>query len=176
MSKNSGVWTQGTQLYVLGPKSDSETDLVITTVKRVTNVSPGSSPRSEIKTTDLEERGAQTYLDGLGEPGEASISIILSTDEPSHHYLLDMYKARKPLKFAVGLSDGWIEASNDGVKPEIEGDELKLPETRSWISFNGSIKDFPPEIAENDVVKFTIPIKVSGMPMPQFKKPVVAED
>lgn len=164
------IWTQGTQLYALGPKSDGSGVMQIIEIEKVTGVTPGSSPRKEISTTTLKEREAETSMDGLSQPGEASVAINLSTEEPSHHYLLWAYQNRIPLKWVIGMSDGWIEEDEDGIKPELEADEFKLSKERSWQSFNGRITDFPPELAGDDIVKYSIPVKISGRTMPQFKE------
>lgn len=166
----SEIWTQGTQLYVLGPKQTASEEMQIIEIENVTNVTPGSAPRKEIKTTNLKERHSETSIDGLAQPGEANIAINLSTNEPSHHYLLWAYENRIPLKCVIGMSDGWIEEDEDGIKPELEGDDFKLSEERSWQSFGGRITDFPPEFGEDDVVKYSLPMKISGRTKPQFKK------
>lgn len=169
MSGNE-VWTQGTQLYLLGPKSDGSGVLEIMEVAKVTNVTPGSAPRKEIPTTTLRERYAETSIDGLAQPGEASVAINLSTDEPSHHYLLWAYENRIPLKWVIGMSDGWLDDIDDGIKPELEDDNFKLSDERSWQQFAGRVNDFPPEFSADDIVKYNLPIKTSGRSIPKFKK------
>lgn len=163
------VWTQGMRVFVVGPESAESDTLVMTEIEEVVGIDPGAAPRKKIKTTNVKETKTNTYRSGLGEPSDGSIAIQLSTDEPSHHYLLAMFVARKSLHWILGMGDA-PEGSKE--VPELETGEVRLPVDRSWVEWDGELGDFPFEFPEDDNTKVTVPISTASQPKPTLKQPV----
>lgn len=162
------VWTQGMRVFTVGPESKDSATLVLTEVEEVVGINPGSAPRKKIKTTNVKQTKTNTYRTGLGEPSDGSIAIQLSTDEPSHHYLLDMFMARKSLHWILGMGDG---PSDGGEIPKLVDGVVTLPTDRSWVQWDGELGDFPLEFPEDDNTKVTSPISTASQPIPTLKKP-----
>lgn len=167
------VWTQGMRVFTVGPESSTSDTLVLTEIEEVVGIAPGSAPRKKIKTTNVKQTKANTYRSGLGEPSDGSIAIQLETGQPSHHYLLDMFLARKSLHWILGMGDAPIDG---GELPTLVAGKVKLPEDRSWVQWDGELGDFPLEFPEDDNTKVTSPIVTESQPIPTLKKPVTAEE
>lgn len=162
------VWTQGMRVFTVGPESKDSDTLMLTEIEEVVGINPGSAPRKKIKTTNVKQTDSNTYRPGLGEPSDGSIAIQLSTDEPSHHYLLEMFLARRSLHWVLGMGDGPLDG---GELPTLEAGKVKLTEDRSWVQWDGELGDFPLEFPEDDNTKVTSPISTASQPIPTLKKP-----
>lgn len=166
------VWTQGMRVFTVGPESKDSETLVLTEIEEVVGINPGSAPRKKIKTTNVKQTKTNTYRTGLGEPSDGSIAIQLSTDEPSHHYLLEMFLERQSLHWILGMGDA---PSDGGELPTLEGGKVKLPLDRSWVQWDGELGDFPLEFPEDDNTKVTSPISTASQPIPTLKKPAAVK-
>lgn len=147
------VKTQGTELYFLDPDSD-----VVTKVGCVTTLTGLTAARDQIETTCLDST-ARTYEAGMATPGNAQFTINADPDDPSHIRLHELYVEGTTLHFALGWSDG------TGVTPTGDSTGFILPSTRSWITFDGFVSDFPFDFALNTVVTSNLSIQVSDFPV-----------
>lgn len=161
------VWTQGMRVFTVGPESATSDTLTLTEIEEVIGIDPGAAPRKKIKTTNVKQTQSNTYRSGLGEPSDGSIAIQLSTNEPSHHYLLEMFLARKSLHWILGMGDAPIDG---GDIPTLADGKVKLTEDRSWVQWDGELGDFPLEFPEDDNTKVTSPISTASQPKPTLKK------
>lgn len=143
--------TQGTQLYAIDPASDG--DLII--VGCVTSISGLSFTRDQIEITCLEAT-ARTYEPGMVNPGTAQFGINFDPTDATHVRLHELFTANTTLKWAVGLADGTSAPTIDSLE------DFVLPTSRTWITFDAYISDFPFEFALNDVVKSTLSLQISG--------------
>ena len=141
--------TQGTTLYWI----DSPT-----TVKAIgaTNISGISAQRDSLETTDL-TLDAKTFMPGLMSPGSAQFTIQFDPSNPAHIALHAAYKAGTTLKWALGWSDGTAA-------PTATAGAFTLPETRSFLTFDGFILDVPFDFKINSIVDSQLSLQISGMP------------
>ncbi|MBD1590176.1 phage tail tube protein [Pseudomonas typographi] len=154
--------TQGTDLYAIDPS-----DHTLITVGCFTSLDGIDTSIDQIETTCLNSK-AREYEAGLSTPGTASFGINIEPGNAAHVRLHQLKTAGTKLQWAVGWSDGQDE-NGDGIPPTVEttaGDDgvydFVLPETRTWLVFEGYMNSFPFAFALNDVVKSTIGIQVSG--------------
>lgn len=150
--------TQGTDLYAIDPRDDSLID-----VGCVTSLDGIDSSIDQIETTCLNS-AERTYVAGLGTPGTATYGINIDTADPNHIKLYEIKQLGLTLKWAVGMSDGARDAAgNSLVPPTVDsGGDFNLPNTRSWITFEGFMNSFPFSFALNGVVSSSVGIQVSG--------------
>jgi hypothetical protein len=151
--------TKGTSVFFQTPTGE------ILRVKRLTAFNPGSSPKSQIDTTDLEETQAMTYEAGLAQPGQGSLAINIDPKEPSHIALQQMAEGGQTpmLKWFVGWSDGPVDAEGkQTAEPTISAEEVTLPTTRTWYTFQSYIADFPFDFQLNANVTVAGSLQRSG--------------
>ncbi len=153
MSKHDEIWTQGTELYVLGENKDGEKEVF--KVDKVQSLSPGEASKNEIPTTSLDDK-AKRSMNGLLDPGTASLKINLVPGNIGHRMLEHLYKTNQEVKFAIGLDDGYQKHAT------LKENDFDLPKSRTWFLFEGAIKSFPPVIDEDSAVAVNINIQVSG--------------
>jgi len=144
--------TQGTNLYAIDPADDS-----VIVVGCVTSISGVSAARDQIETTCLEAQ-ARSYEAGMLTPGAANFGINMDPSDASHIRLHELYVSGETLKWTIGLSDGTAA-------PMVTAGEFVLEDTRSWLSFEGYISDFPFDFALSAVVASTLALQVSGFPV-----------
>lgn len=152
------IKTQGTQLYTIDPADGS-----LLKVSCVTSIDGIDSTLDQIETTCLEGE-AREYDSGLATPGTASFGIQVDPKDGSHVRLHQLKTAGTKLIWAVGWSDG------KEIAPVIAQDssgayDFDLPETRSWIQFEGFMNSYPFSFALNAVVASTVGIQISGEPI-----------
>lgn len=150
--------TQNSDLYFIDPDTgESVSAGCITTFTGL------SAPVDEIETTCLNS-DERTYVAGMATPGTATFTIQFDPAEASHIRLLELYRQRVVLNWAMGLSD----FTGGEPRPEPTGSdsagEFVLPTNRSFILFSGYISDFPFDFAINTVVTSNLGIRVSGVP------------
>lgn len=143
------IKTQGTSLYALDPE-----DGTVLEVGCITSLDGISSPKDQVEVTCLQDN-ARSYVAGLETPGTATFTIYTDTSDDSHVRLHELYKLGENMRFAVGWSDG-TEA------PTAATDDFTLPDTRSWITFEGYLSDYPFSFATNSVVSSDISVQISG--------------
>lgn len=152
--------SQRTQMYVIDPDDDS-----IIEVDCVLNIDGIDTTNEQIESTCLSDE-VRTYQAGMATPGQASFGINIDPSNASHVRLHQLKVAKADLKFAVGWEDGY------GIPPTVETDgEFILPDTRSWITYEGFISSFPFTFAQNAFVTSNVTVQVSGEPVLTPKAP-----
>jgi hypothetical protein len=147
------IKTQGTNVYVIDPYDNS-----VITVACATSLSGISASRDQIETTCLEAT-SRSYEAGMLSPGAASIGINYDPSNASHVRLHEIYADGTSTSFAVGWSDGTAAPTVNSA-----GDWV-IPTSRSWITFDGYISEFPFEFGLSAVVTSTLSIQISGFPV-----------
>lgn len=141
--------TQGTELYVIDPADDS-----LIEVGCVTAINGVSTPVEQIETTCLAAL-ARTFVSGLQSPGQATFGINFDVSDATHERLHEMLGLNA--KWAIGFAD------DTGTDPTVNSSgAFVLPTTRSWLTFEGYIQDFPFDFSQNAVVQSQVPLQISG--------------
>ena len=156
------VKTQGTNLYCMNPDDGEVVD-----VGCVTAISGIDSTLEEIETTCL-SANSRTYESGLDTPGTANFTTQFDPENEVHIQLFNWKKLGKTLVWAVGFRQQ--SAIEDGVDPDepesttdSSGDQIfDLPDTRSWIVFEGYMNSHPFDFQGNAVVTSNIGVRISG--------------
>lgn len=149
------VKTQGTMLYAIDPVGNT-----LLTVGCVTSIDGIDTTLEQVETTCLSD-SARTYMAGLATPGTATFGINFDPSDASHVRLHQLKVAGTTLQWAIGFADG-VAAPTVSVGPPAV---FTLPDTRSWITFEGFMNSFPFSFAQNAVVASTVGIQVSGEPV-----------
>lgn len=148
---------QGTELYTIDPDDGS---LIV--VGCPTSIDGIDTTLEQIETTCLSDM-ARTYEAGLATPGTATFSIQTNPQDPSHVRLHQLKVQGVNLKWAVGWSDG--TGTDPTVTTDSDGEYVfNLPQSRSWITFEGFMNSFPFSFGLNAQVASTVGIQVSGEP------------
>jgi hypothetical protein len=145
---------QGTELYVIDP-GDSDGNPVLD-VGCLTELNPGDGSVDENETTCLADL-AKTFEPGLEDPGEGAFAMQFDPANPVHVRLHQLKKQGVVLKWAIGWSDG------TGIQPTADSaGEFVLPNTRSWLTFDGYMKSFPFQFARGQQVNAPVALRLSG--------------
>lgn len=147
------VKTKGTNLYVIDPD-----DGTMLTVGCVTSISGLTAARDQIETTCLDSE-AREYEAGMATPGSASFGINFDPADASHVRLHELYREGTKVDWALGWGDGTTVPTADTAGGFV------LPETRTFITFNGYISDLPFDFSLNAVVTSSVSVQVSGFPV-----------
>lgn len=142
---------QGSQLYFIDPDTQA-----VVEVACITELTGLSQARDQIETTCLSDN-ERTYEAGLATPGQANFGIYPDPREASHIRMHELAVAGTKLDWAVGWSDG-----TDIAPTGVDTTGFILPTTRTWLTFNGYISDFPFDFAQNAVVTSNLGIQTSG--------------
>lgn len=150
--------TQGTDLYAIDPDTGT-----LLAPGCITSIDGIDTTIEQIETTCLQD-SARRYEAGLATPGTATFGINTDPEDPDHVRLHELKIAGTTVRWAVGWSE------DPGTPPTIITDssgeyDFDLPDTRSWIVFDGFMNSYPFSFAQNTVVTSTIGIQVSGEPM-----------
>lgn len=135
-------------------------DYSLVKVGKATSVGGLSAARSQIPVTDLEDETDEQYIAGLRAPGAMSVALNYDTAETSHEDLEGLYDTGEKVLWIVGLSDG----APAYAAPTVDEDTgvVTYPTSRTFISFDGFISDFPLEAGANDAVRSTMTVQRSG--------------
>ena len=146
---------QGTELFFVDPD-----DLSVNEVGCVTSLTGITSPRDQIEVTCLDSTGRE-FVPGLPSPGTGQFTINFDPNDPSHVRLHEIFEdpTITTMNWAVGMSDG--------TSPPTSADSsgFTLPTTRTWLSFDGYLSDYPFDFALNTVVTNNIGVQISGRPV-----------
>lgn len=150
---------QGTELYVIDPDDNS-----LIPIDCITSIDGLDTQIEQNEVTCLQDL-TRRYEAGLGTPGTATFGIYTNPFEfPAHVRLHQLKTAGATLRWAVGWSDGTGIAPS--VVPDSDGaGEFDLPDTRTWITFEGFMNSFPFSFQQNSSVQSSIGIQVSGEPV-----------
>lgn len=149
--------TQHTDLYAINTLTGELID-----VGCVTSIDGIDETIDQIETTCLNSP-AREYEAGLATPGTATFGINIDTADPNHILLHQLKQQGVTLDWAIGMSDGPLDANGvTTAPPTVDSSGFVLPTTRSWITFSGFMNSFPFTFALNSVVQSTVGIQVSG--------------
>lgn len=119
----------------------------ITQLVCVTGIDLGSDSTSKIDKTCLEETKSKSYLPGLSDPGDGSISIKLDPKNESHLKLIEWSEDRKELEFFIGASDSIAP-------PTVVTDAVALPFGRTFWSYKAALTPAVPTFESDSIVGY----------------------
>lgn len=145
------VSAQGTQLYFVDPEDGS-----INKVDCITELTGLSQTVDQIEETCLDDT-ARRFRAGLANPGTADFSIYPDPATGSHLRLHELFVSQVSIDWAVGWADGINIPPTD-----FDSNGWVLPATRTWLTFNGYISDYPFDFAQNTNVTSALAVQTSG--------------
>ena len=150
--------TQGTELYAIDPATG---DVIV--VGCITSIDGIDVQVEQNEVTCLQDL-VRRYEAGLGTPGTATFGIYTNPQDATHVLLHQLKVAGTSLKWSVGWSDG------TGTPPTVSGTsggdyDFILPNSRSWLTFEGFMNSYPFSFQQNTSVQSNIGIQVSGEPL-----------
>lgn len=146
-SQMAELRTQGTNVFAFDGTS-------ITQLVCVTGIDLGSDSTSKIETTCLEEKKSKSYVPGLSDPGDGSLSIRLDPKNSSHIKLIQWAEDRKELEFFIGASDSIAP-------PTVTTNKVTLPTGRSFWSFKGALTPAVPTFEADSIVGYQFTLQRS---------------
>jgi hypothetical protein len=150
--KQMSILAQGTKVYFIDPDTDA-----VTQVQCAISFNPGGAPADQLDDTCLEDFD-RSSKPGLRSPGQASLGLNADPQYASHIRLHDLSNddPSPTLKWAIGWSDGTEDPTAD------TAGEFVLPTTRTWLTFEGYVSDFPFDFQLNSLVVTNVTIQRSG--------------
>lgn len=158
-----GIWTQGSQLFMLAKPFGKVTEAKIIEIEGVTALTVPEVSKNQIDITTIKDK-AKKKRSGLAEAGEASFTVILDTEDEAHQYLIELNNdetnaSEFDLEIIMGLDDGF------GIAPTLTAEgELELPKNRTWFTYKGMLKSFNILREDDNVIKNEAKLEVSGKP------------
>jgi hypothetical protein len=141
------IKTQGTRFWF---KKDANTLVEIV----ITSLGGLSGARDQIDITTLVSQERE-YLAGFASPDPVQIGINYDPAYTAQRDLRALYDSGATARWIVGLSDGVAP-------PTIAADVITLPTTRTFLSFDAYVSNFPREFGINDAVRSNVTLQRSG--------------
>lgn len=150
------IFAQGSELYFVDPDTKA-----VVKVECPTGFTPGGAPADQLEDTCIDAT-TKTYKKGLRTPGSATVNLLADPKYASHVRLYELFAEDSDenvnIPFAIGWSDG------KGIVPTVDSNgEFVFPTTRTWLTFEGYISDFPFDFQTNTLVSTAMTIQVSGL-------------
>lgn len=120
----------------------------------VSSIGGLGGPRSQIPTTCLDDEEDETFVGGLGSPGQVTLAFNVHKAELSHEALLALK--------ASGAEVSWGIYSSGTPAPTAVDSEMQAVAGRVSAIFLGYVADVGVEIGANDIWKGAITIQRSG--------------
>jgi hypothetical protein len=142
--------SQGSELFLLDETGSPTTVLKI---GNLTSIGALGGSASDIDVTNFDSTDME-YLVGLLDNGAASLGINLDPQNQSH-ITLDSIKGGARYSWALGLSDGTADPTDNGAA-------FVLPTTRTFLTFTASLQQWQYDLQTNDAVRVSASLRVSG--------------
>lgn len=140
---------QGTKVYFID-KSVPE----VVSVGCAISIGGLDAPRDQREVTCLEDP-VRKYEAGMKTPATMTIGLNFDSSDPSHVKMKEKYDAEETLEWAIGMSDGVADPALD------LNDNFDLPDSRTWLRYDGYISAFPFEFAIAASVVSTLSVQMS---------------
>lgn len=152
------VKTAGTELFIIDPADES-----VLKIECPTLITGLSGSRSQIDDSCLEDI-ADSFIGGRIQPGTATLGVNVDPQNASHLRLHQLYVEGARFNFAIGWGDFTPPPPAAGPAPTVDSNgSFNLPTTRSWLTGNAYISDFPFDFNANDVVRSSLTLQLSGL-------------
>lgn len=140
------IKTQGTNVF-------ARQGAVVTQLACLTGIDLGGDSTTRIENTCLDETASKSYLSGLTDPGEGSLTFNIDSTNASHIGLIDWAQDKvEGIEFFVGASDGTDVVPTTG----------NAPTTRSWWTFIGGVTTPVPTFDVDSIVGYTVTLQRSS--------------
>lgn len=143
------IKSQGTDLYWASAPT------AVTRAVCITGISGLGGARSQINTSCLDNTEDETFIGGLGTPGQVTVPFNLHKDEISHEDLI-------ALKASSEIVSWGIYSSDSATAPTALASVMQPVTSRASAIFKGYVADVTIDIGANDIWKGTIIIQRSG--------------
>lgn len=144
----AGMHSKGTHIYFA-------VDDTIYQLACPTGVNVPRATREPIQDTCIGDRN-HTYQPGMGTPPTVSVNGNFQPGEATHVYLYNAQENDTNIRWFVGLGE-----SEDAPDFDSAGDVV-LPDSRSWLHFDGYISDTPIDIQLDSLITVEFIIQMSG--------------
>jgi len=144
---------QGTELYAIDPSNNQ-----LLSVGCITDISGLDAEIEQVEITCLSDT-VRHYDSGLATPGAAQFGIYTNPKDASHIRLQAIKKLGTTIKWALGWSD------KTGTPPTVVAGDFNLPDHRTWLTWQGFMRTFPFDFAQNAQVKSQISLQLSSDPV-----------
>lgn len=148
------VKTQGTELFLIDDVTTTDPTLVKFACP--TGITGLGGAKAQINSTCLSDTVDETFVAGLGTPGQVSVPFNLIPRDASHQLLFTLKEA--------GTVLSWLEClSESTTPPTIDTDgAFVVPTNRTSFGFQAYIADINIDVATNEIVKGTLTLQRSG--------------
>jgi len=144
--------TKGTQLYFVYEDSSG---CQVVELECPTGITGGGGSKDQIEITCLNSE-AREYINGFANYAAYTANIDFDPTKLSHQKLREVYLSDAKVWFAIGFSDGTSDPTADSACG------LDFPTDRTFLTFEGTVSDFPMSFELNSVVKSAVSIQPSG--------------
>lgn len=153
--------SQGTEVFVVNP---TDTGKEIIKVANVTNIGEYGYQAGDLITTNLDSRAVEK-LSALPDGGDLSLTVNVKAGDAGHEWLEANAGTAPRYQVIIGYSDGTAPPTYTGSAPVI-------PTTRTFRSFNASLKSFRIQgVSPDSVISAAVTFGVSGEIIPSYKAP-----
>lgn len=144
----TAIKSQKTELYWASAATTA------TRAVAVSSISGLGGAADQIETTTLDNDTDKTFLGGLGNPGQVTVSFNVHSGEASHEELLALKDSKEVVSWGIyGPGTGTPTAVGSAMQPVAD---------RASAIFSGYVSDINVDIGANDVWKGSITIQRSG--------------
>lgn len=154
-----GILGKGTEFWALHGTVPALTKLLC-----LKAVDLGDENYDEIDDNCLDNPDVATSQFVLGKPADGSIVINTDPANATHLTILDLADSLEPFVIYAGYSDG------AGV-PTLTGNNVDLPDTRSWSYATVTLRKGKPVIEANSLVNHTLPLRRQSKLIDEWKVP-----
>lgn len=150
------IFAQGSELYFIDPDTNA-----VVKVECPTGFTPGGAPADQLEDTCIDDT-TKTFKKGLRTPGSATVNLLADPKYASHIRLYELYAEDSDENVNIPWAIGWSDGK--GIVPTVDsGGQFVFPTSRSWLTFEGYISDFPFDFQTNTLVSTAMAIQVSGL-------------
>lgn len=142
---------QGSNLYMFDGTA-------LTKLVCVKTIDVGSDSVSKIETTCIEETSSKSYISGLSDLGEGSLTIDLDPANVSHLALINAANSSTPVTMYLLASDGTAVPTTTGSAPNIT---VTVPTGRSYWTFKATLTNPVPKFDADAIVGYTVTLQRS---------------
>lgn len=144
----TAIKSQKTELYWASAATTA------TRVVAASSISGLGGAADPIETTTLDNDTDKTFLGGLGNPGQVTVSFNVHSGEAAHEDLLALKASRAVVSWGI--------YSPGATAPTAAGSVMQSVATRASAIFSGYVADINVDIGANDVWKGSVTIQRSG--------------